>query len=181
MKDLIIEAAKFARKAHEGQYYGEFSYFAGHLTTVANTVIEYLTAAEIKDTDLGKHLVAAAFLHDTLEDQGWTASYADLEKKFGTFVADVVYACTKDKGKNRAERASERFYSILAETPFATFIKTCDLVCNMESSKQNKSSMFEKYLTERESFVINSTAFNREISDVEAKLLNLVFEKLNKF
>lgn len=62
MQDLVIEAAKFARKAHEGQTYGEYSYFAGHLIVVADLVTTFTYEVGIATTKLRDKLIASAFL-----------------------------------------------------------------------------------------------------------------------
>ena len=50
---------------------------------------------------------------------------------------EIVYALTNDKGRTRAERAGERYYRGIRETPFAPFVKLCDRLANITYSCSN--------------------------------------------
>lgn len=49
----------------------------------------------------------AVWRHDTIEDI--RQSYNDIKKKIGQPVADMVFAVTNEKGKNRHERANVKY------------------------------------------------------------------------
>ena len=49
-------------------------------------------------------------------------------------VAEVIYLCTDDKGRNRKERKSERYYNGLEENEIALFVKLCDIISNVKYS-----------------------------------------------
>jgi hypothetical protein len=70
-------------------------------------------------------------------------SYNDVKKiglKLGlteeqTFLAaEIVYALTNEKGRNRKERAGKRYYEGIRNTPYAPFVKMCDRVANIRYS-----------------------------------------------
>lgn len=63
-------------------------------------------------------------------------------------IADIIYACTEEKGKNREERHSEKFYLELGKNRLAVFVKLCDIMANVLYSKLTNSSMFDKYQKE---------------------------------
>lgn len=93
-------------------------------------------------------LYASAFLHDTIEDARMT--YNDVVKflkefKGGGFVLpegvrqhledqvpEIVYALTNEKGRNRGERANDLYYQGIRQTKFASFIKMCDRLANIQ-------------------------------------------------
>ncbi|MBR1412444.1 MAG: hypothetical protein IJ577_04880, partial [Prevotella sp.] len=45
-----------------------------------------------------------------------------------------VYALTNEKGRTRAERAGEKYYQGIRETPYAPFVKLCDRLANITYS-----------------------------------------------
>ena len=47
---------------------------------------------------------------------------------------EIVYALTNDKGRSRAERAGEKYYQGIRETPYAPFVKLCDRLANITYS-----------------------------------------------
>lgn len=93
-------------------------------------------------------MYASAFLHDTIEDARMT--YNDVVKflkefKGGGFVLpegvrqhledqvpEIVYALTNEKGRNRGERANDLYYQGIRQTKFASFIKMCDRLANIQ-------------------------------------------------
>lgn len=94
---------------------------------------------------------SAIWCHDTIEDTRHT--FNDVKKKLdNSEVAEIVYAVTNEKGRNRDERQSPKYYQGIKNTPFATFVKLCDRIANMEYSKESGSSMFDKYVKEYPDF-----------------------------
>jgi (p)ppGpp synthase/HD superfamily hydrolase len=92
----------------------------------------------------------ATWGHDLIED--CRVSYNDVKSHLGQEAADIVYAVTNEKGKNRAERANEKYYQGIRETPGAVFVKLCDRIANVQYSKMTKSRMFEMYSKENPKF-----------------------------
>ena len=92
--------------------------------------------------------------HDIIEDGRF--SYNDVKTLAsnlgntvaGELVADIVYAVTDEKGKNRAERKNEKYYKELRENKLAVFVKLADLSANILFSKLTGSSMYERYKKE---------------------------------
>jgi (p)ppGpp synthase/HD superfamily hydrolase len=71
----------------------------------------------------------------------------------GQEVADIVYAVTNEKGKNRKERGGVKYYEGIRQTPGAVFVKLCDRIANVQYSKMTKSRMFEMYRKENDDFL----------------------------
>lgn len=93
----ILSAAKFAAEKHAGQRRkgaaGEP--YLNHLIEVA-----YLVSTAISEPDA--NLVAAALLHDVIEDTDATA--AELTERFGQDVAVLVIEMTDDKSLSKEQR-----------------------------------------------------------------------------
>ena len=119
-----------------------------HLNLVANIARKYI---DIIPKQCQDEVLSACWLHDTLEDCRLT--YNDLKKEFGENVAEIVYAVTNDKGKNRSERAGTKYYDGIRRTAWATFVKLCDRLANIQYSKETKSRMLEVYKKENLNFI----------------------------
>lgn len=84
--------------------------------------------------------------HDSIEDARLT--YNDIKQKFGVEVAEIIYLCTQDKGRNRSERKSDVWYHAIKQNDLAVFVKLCDIIANVKYSLLTNSSMFKKYKAE---------------------------------
>jgi (p)ppGpp synthase/HD superfamily hydrolase len=110
------------------------------------------------EDDTLKVIELSCWGHDLIEDT--RVSYNDVKNKLDhygyshSYVADIIYALTNEKGKNRKERANEKYYEGIRNTPGAVFVKLCDRIANVRYSKMIKSSMYEKYKKENEDFMI---------------------------
>lgn len=96
-------------------------------------------------------VLAACYAHDAIEDCRLT--YNDVKESLGVEVADIVYALTNDKGKNRKQRAGENYYKGIRETEFATFVKLCDRFANLNYSTLVGSRMSDMYKKEMPHFI----------------------------
>jgi guanosine-3',5'-bis(diphosphate) 3'-pyrophosphohydrolase len=123
------QAAAIAARAHRGQYRkdGITPYFS-HTVRVAMTI-----ACVFGFED--EHILAAALLHDTIEDCG--ADYDEVFEHFGKDVADYVAAMSKDM--RMIEPAREKAYDAqLAAGPWqARLIKLADVYDNLHDSINN--------------------------------------------
>ena len=117
----------------------------------------------------------ACWAHDILEDVHHI-SYNDLVKNIGQDAAEIVYAVTNEKGKNRAERANEKYYAGIVATPGAVFVKLCDRIANVQYGKMTGSSMYEKYRKENDHFIQSlgwDGSGDHELTPMFEYLLNL--------
>lgn len=119
-----------------------------HLTMVANIARKYI---DIIPDQCQDEVLSACWLHDTIEDCRLT--YNDLKNEFGENVAEIVYAVSNDKGKNREERAGNKYYDGIRRTAWATFVKLCDRLANIQYSKETQSRMLKVYQKEQENFI----------------------------
>lgn len=110
--------------------------YSHHLSMVADAVMRFGHDVIENEADV-LPVMFAAFFHDSIEDARMTYNdvtheaekYMSKEQAFTA--AEIVYAVTNDKGRTRAERAGEKYYAGIRETPFAPFIKLCDRHANM--------------------------------------------------
>ncbi|MEM7073644.1 MAG: bifunctional (p)ppGpp synthetase/guanosine-3',5'-bis(diphosphate) 3'-pyrophosphohydrolase [Pseudomonadota bacterium] len=83
-QDLLREAYQFGHHMHEGQFRQSGEPYFSHPVAVA----AILTEQRLDDAT-----IVTALLHDTIEDT--RASYAEVETRFGTEIADLVDGVTK--------------------------------------------------------------------------------------
>lgn len=108
--------------------------------------------------DTLKVIELACWGHDLIEDT--RVSFNDVKDvldKFstnGSPVADIIYSVTNEKGKSRKERANDKYYEGIRNTPGAVFVKLCDRIANVQYSKLTKSRQYEMYKKENEDFMI---------------------------
>ena len=126
---LIQQAAAFAAQAHAGQTRrGSDTPYFTHVETVARRVQEL---ADQGQADAA--MVAAAYLHDTIEDCGTT--HAELAQHFGNDVADLVAELTNDdEKKHRMGKTAYMVENLSHLTPRALTVKLCDTLNNISDS-----------------------------------------------
>jgi len=104
------------------------------------------------DEELNDYCGKAVWGHDLIED--CRVSYNDVKNQLDEGAADIIYAVTNDKGKNRKERAGVKYYEGIRNTPGAVFVKLCDRIANVQYGKMTKSRMFEMYKKENSEFIL---------------------------
>lgn len=98
--------------------------------------------------DINKSTVIIASAgHDLIEDARMTFNDV-LDLVSNKEIADIIYACTEEKGKNREERHSQKFFDELKQNRLAVYVKLCDIMANVLYSLLSNSSMFKKYQKE---------------------------------
>lgn len=107
-------------------------------------------------------LLAAAWCHDLIEDTRQT--FNDVKMMVGENVANIVYALTNEKGRNRKERANAKYYDEMKKVPGAVFVKLCDRLANIIHSSNRQSSMLQAYRKEQDFF--KEMLFDRNYMDI---------------
>lgn len=118
---------------------------------VANVYKDFKYLLEPNHDHLVEICELAAWGHDLIEDT--RVSYGDVKKVLGEMTANIIYAVSNEKGKNRKERANAKYYEGIRNTEGAVFIKVCDRIANVQYSKMSKSRMFEMYKEENTHFM----------------------------
>jgi len=98
--------------------------YVNHLAEVAELVAEATKGSD-------PELVAAAVLHDTVEDTGLTQ--AELTEQFGTDVAGLVAEVTDDKTLPKDERKRRQIEHASHMSPRAKLLKLADKTSNLRS------------------------------------------------
>lgn len=106
-----------------------------HLDMVVNWVRKYIEEVCVSEQDV-LPIYFAAFYHDSIEDA--RLSYNDvmkiaqelMDEEQAYLAAEIVYALTNEKGRNRAERANEKYFAGIREIPYAPFVKLADRLAN---------------------------------------------------
>lgn len=128
--------------------YDDYLPYEFHLNMVARIAKDF---SHLISFDARESVELAAYGHDLIEDT--RVSYNAVVEVLGIDVAKIIYAVTNEKGQTRKERANEKYYSGIREIPFATFVKLCDRIANVQYSKMTKSRMFEMYKKENDHFM----------------------------
>lgn len=139
---MIQNARQFAMEKHQGQVrkYTSEPYF-NHLQEVANIVSEYTDDQE---------MIAAAYLHDVLEDTD--AHPIEIIDGFGVPVFALVHWLTdvsKPHNGNRANRKRLDREHTLAAPSRAQIIKCADLISNTSSITAHEPNFAKVYLEEK--------------------------------
>ena len=123
MNDLISRAERFARVCHEGQFRkGKAKEpYVNHLEEVAKLTERW---------GGGENAIAAAWLHDTVEDCPPISS-ADLASLFGDEVAYIVAELTDDKSLSKAERKRKQVENAPHKSNDASLVKLADKTSNV--------------------------------------------------
>ena len=142
---LLEKVAKFAALKHAGQLRKyTFEPYIVHPTAVARAVAE---AGGDEAT------IAAAYLHDTLEDTDTT--YAELVVEFGSEIADLVVELTDHYTSeafphlNRAARKALECKRIAGISAKAKMVKKADIDDNIASIMAMDPAFAKVYLPEK--------------------------------
>ncbi len=123
---LVSRAADFAACAHVDQHRK-----GPALEPYVNHLAEIAVMLSVATDGLDQVLVAAGWLHDTVEDTDVTL--ADLEHHFGPEVAGVVAEVTDDKSLSRDERKRRSAMTIASKSRRAQFLKVADQASNIRA------------------------------------------------
>ncbi|WP_019583824.1 HD domain-containing protein [Thioalkalivibrio sp. ALE16] len=142
--DLEARARQFATEAHEGV--GQVRKYTGDPYIVHPGAVADL----VRTVDHTEAMLAAAWLHDTVEDTD--VELPDIEREFGGEVASLVYWLTDvsrpEDGNRRQRKALDRAH--LAQAPAAAqTVKLADLIDNSRSIFQHDPGFARVYLDEK--------------------------------
>jgi (p)ppGpp synthase/HD superfamily hydrolase len=132
---LISSAADFAARQHAGDRRKGRAQepYINHLAEVA-----YLLAK----AGASPSLIAAGWLHDTVEDTG--ATREDIEREFGEEVAALVAEVTDDKSLCKAERKRLQIVKAPHKSPPAKALKIADKISNLRSLMASPPDNWER-------------------------------------
>ncbi|MBS2968643.1 bifunctional (p)ppGpp synthetase/guanosine-3',5'-bis(diphosphate) 3'-pyrophosphohydrolase [Metabacillus sp. KIGAM252] len=123
---MISEAKRFAEFAHRGQ--------VRKLSGVPYFVHVENTATILLKAGASDELIAAGYLHDTVEDTD--AELDDIKEKFGTAVAELVAFNTEDKKKSWEERKQATINHTGSASLEEKMLLAADKLDNLKSIEQ---------------------------------------------
>lgn len=145
---LVDIARNYAYKCHrEVNHWYDGRRYEYHLEMAFNEAMEFI---HLIPEETRPYILSAVLCHDTFED--CRQSYNDIKKNVGEIVADIVFAVSNEKGKDRNEKQNDKYYHGIRTTPGATFVKLCDRLANTLHSHMTKSTMIKRYRVEYEHF-----------------------------
>ena len=134
---LILKAASFAARAHSGQTRKGASAqpYIQHPVQVADLIANI---GNVVDAEI----IAAALLHDTVEDCG--VSGETIESEFGAVIAGYVLEVTDDKSLPKERRKALQVEHAPHLSPGAKIIKLADKISNCTDVMHDPPSGWDK-------------------------------------
>ena len=121
--ELVLKAAAFAAEKHRNQRRkdAEASPYINHPIQLAHILVQ----ADIEDPVV----LAAALLHDTIEDTNTT--FEELEIVFGYQLANIVGECSDNKALGKLERKQAQIDRAAVVSREAKLVKLADKIANV--------------------------------------------------
>jgi guanosine-3',5'-bis(diphosphate) 3'-pyrophosphohydrolase len=120
--ETVLRAAMFAAEKHRTQRRKDIDTpFINHPLQLAYILVQ----ADIEDPVV----LAAALLHDTIEDTNTT--HDEIEIVFGHEIANIVSECTDDKNLGKMERKQAQIDHAAKISPKAKLVKLADKIANV--------------------------------------------------
>ena len=120
--ELVLRAAAFAAEKHRTQRRKDIDTpFINHPIQLAYILVQ----ADIEDATV----LAAALLHDTIEDTNTT--HDEIEIVFGHEIANIVEECSDDKSLTKLERKQAQIEHAAKISPKARLVKLADKIANV--------------------------------------------------
>ena len=174
---LIDSAIEQAEQSHASQLRDNGnSYLTEHIYPVASEVI-----TSYGELSAPASVIAAAILHDSIEDDP-TFTYERCKDQFGTTIADIVQALTKNDEENAPSnnqqekaRLNHAYMRRLANgPPEAMRIKLADRFCNLatiSTIKTTNPGKYNRYISETKDLFlplakVHSAYFYAQLKDL---------------
>jgi (p)ppGpp synthase/HD superfamily hydrolase len=160
--DLIRRAFRLAYDAHAAQKYSGDDPYLLHLFDTYNVLLLF----DHREPEL----LAAALLHDVIEDT--PINYRGVLEATNEAVAEIVYACTDELGRNRRERKVRTLQHLHAWTTqrgeAALTVKLADWIANVrcalrDNTRKDKLQMYRKDWAEFSEFRVRFPCDNLEM------------------
>lgn len=165
------KALEYATKAHFGQTRSDNTPYINHPERVAALVKKYKISHNLDA------LIAAALLHDTIEDTNTT--FEDLKKMFGGLVASLVQELTSDKEEiarvGKTEYLSQKMKKM---SSYALVIKLADRLDNVSDLKTAKTDAWRQKYKKETLSVLNYIEKERLLSKSHMKIIRDIKHKL---
>lgn len=164
--NLIEKAHTFAEHAHRNHFrkYTNLPYLT-HLEAVAHMVASTPNATE--------QMVAAALLHDCVEDVGITLD--TLREEFGHTIAIYVDLLTDPPEGNRAQRKAKVIQRLATAPDKVKTIKLADLIDNTSTITLYDPKFAKVYMNEKRQLLPVLVGGDTELFELASKLVSTYF------
>ena len=170
----VKQALNYATQAHSKQTRSDGEPYIGHPVRAANTIKQYKQSHNIDA------IIAAAYLHDTIEDTDTT--HEALHDLFGGLVASLVLELTSDLEQIKKVGKKEYLAKKMAYdmSSYGLVIKLADRLDNVKDIATAKTPEWRaKYKAETE-HILDYIEKNRVLSGTHKKLVDLIRNKLQE-
>ena len=167
MTDIERRAKEFAERHHAA--IGQTRKYTGEPYILhPAAVVEWVSS--VPHTP---EMVAAAWLHDTVEDTA--ATFDEVERVFGLKIAELVEMLTDvskpSDGNRKARKALDRSHTAQA-SPAAKTIKLADLIDNSHSIIERDPEFAKVYLAEKSALLEVLTEGDPTLYDMASKIVH---------
>lgn len=171
-------AIRFAANAHRKQSRSSGKPYITHPVEVGKIVKQFKTSHNIDA------LIAAAYLHDTIEDTD--ATYEDLVKLFGGLIADMVQELTSDsdspeyKEKGKTQYLKDKMVNM---SDWALVIKLADRLHNVSDlgTKGGKGDEWGRKYKKQTQSIISELEKSRTLTRTQKNLIKAIRKKMDEF
>jgi len=170
-KELIAAAKEFATKHHSGQT-RKFSGkpYISHPSDVAALVEKYGGTPE---------MVAAAWLHDVVEDTG--VSGGELVEIFGDKVANLVEQVTNPPNLDKSKKSEYIAKKMVNMTPDALTLKLCDRLNNVSDFDTASPKFVSKYAPATKYILDYLENSGLTLTPTQSKIVAAIREKIQPY
>jgi len=169
---LVRQAREIGEKQHEGQTRKDGTPYFNHPARVAAYVYKNKKSKELPS------LMAAAYLHDTIEDTDYTID--EIKELFGELTASIVSELTTNKTEmNKVGKTQYLIQKMLGMSNYSLYLKLCDRLDNVSDLHTSDEKFRTKYAKETNS-IIDALLEGRKLTGSQTKVLHQIQKKLSK-
>lgn len=166
---LILKAMRFSAEKHNDQRRkdSKSSPYINHPIQVAERLY---SVGGVRDAAL----LAAAILHDTIEDTDATPD--EIQREFGSEVLGLVLEVTDDRSLPKEVRKQLQVETAAKKSPRAKLLKLADKLCNVKDLVESPPADWSmkrrrEYLAWTEKVVLGMRGSNRELEELYDEVL----------
>lgn len=181
---IVKKAKTVATDAHKGQYRRGLDDKGNKVEYIKHPELVAKILHEVKKSEKIADLVAAAFLHDTLEDTDLKSS--TIRRDFGDIVANLVKELTSNPEElEKLGKEKYLMHKMLNMSSWGLVIKLADRLSNvmdipkMFKSDKEKDVKWAKKYAEQTYNIIEELKTNRELSKTQKELIKRIEDKIN--
>jgi len=167
---LVKRANEVATELHKKQTRKTGGPYIQHPRRVAEIIKKY------SDKKHARHLIAAALLHDTVEDTKFSVN--QMKNLFGGLVSTLVDELTSNKELiHQQGKAKYLGNKMSTMSDYGLLIKLADRLDNISDLNQ-MDDMFKKKYTDETNEILDRVENKRKLNKTQKKIISLIRKKL---